>query len=283
VSASDLRRVESYLAGSAGSRLFHRAWLPPDPPERVLLLIHGFAEHSGRYEAVGSWFAGRGSAVHAYDHRGHGRSGGRRGHVAHFSELLDDLGGVLEAVGAEHPGLPIYLVGHSMGGLVLAAFLRERRPAVAGAVSSGAALALAERMPRGQLAVARLLRRVTPRLALDAGLDTSALSRDPEVARRYEADPLVFRRLSVSLAVEMFDAAARTAGGGADIHVPMLLLHGAEDRLCPPRGSRELHATLKASGSALRLYPGLRHEIFNEPEAEDVFRDILEWLRERES
>jgi len=282
VSASELRRVESYLPGRAGSRLFHRAWLPPDPPRRVLLLIHGFAEHSGRYDAFGAWFAGRASAVHAYDHRGHGRSAGRRGHVARFSELLDDLGGVLEAVGAEHPGLPIYLVGHSMGGLVLASFLRERRPAVAGAVSSGAALALAERMPRGQLALARLLRRVVPRLALDAGLDTTALSRDPEVARRYEADPLVFRRLSVSLAVEMFDAAARTAGGGADIGVPMLVLHGEEDRLCPPQGSRELHATLKAPGSALRLYPGLRHEIFNEPEAEDVFRDILEWLRERE-
>jgi len=282
VGGSALRRVESYLAGSAGNRLFHRAWLPPDPPRRILILIHGFAEHSGRYEAVGSWFAGRESAVHAYDQRGHGRSAGRRGHVAHFSELLDDLGGVLEAVGAEHPGLPIYLVGHSMGGLVLACFLRERRPAVAGAVSSGAALALAERMPRGRLAVARLLRRVAPRLALDAGLDTSALSRDPEVARRYEADPLVFRRLSVSLAVEMFDAAARTHGGGAEIGVPMLLLHGEEDRLCPPRGSRELHASLKTPGSALRLYPGLRHEIFNEPEGEEVFRDILGWLRERE-
>jgi len=283
VTGPDLRRRESHLKGAAGERLFHRTWLPPRAPRRVLLLIHGFAEHSGRYEAPASWFARRESAVHAYDQRGHGRSTGSRGHVDRFSDLLDDLERVLEAVAAEHPGLPLYLVGHSMGGLVLASFLRERRPAVAGAVSSGAALALAERMPRGRLAVARLLRRVAPRLSLDAGLDTAALSRDPEVVRRYEADPLVFRRLSVSLAVEMADAAARSAGGGVGVAVPTLLLHGEEDRLCPPEGSRAFHATLAAPGSALRLYPGLRHEIFNEPEAEKVFEDVLAWLREREA
>lgn len=241
-------------------------------------MIHGFAEHSGRYEGFGAWFAERGYAVHAYDHRGHGRSAGDRGHVDRFTDFLDDLEHVIDAARREHSGLPIALVGHSMGGLILAALLRERKPDVRAAVSSGAALALAERMPRGRLAAARVLRRLAPRLALDAGLDLEGLSRDPEVVRRYVEDPLVFRRATVSLAVELHDAARRTAGGGADVSLPMLLLHGEQDSLCPPEGSRRFHADLKTPGSELRSYPTLRHEIFNEPERERVFEDAFRWL-----
>lgn len=272
-----IRRHETSFEGAGGARLFRRAWLPAEPV-RALVVIHGFAEHSGRYEGFGAWFARRGHAVHAYDHRGHGRSEGPRGHVQRFQEYLDDLDRLLEAVRAEHPGLPLFLVGHSMGGLVMAAYLRERRPGVRGAVGSGAALALAERMPRLQVALARGLRSVAPRVSLDARLDPQGLSRDPEVVRRYLEDPLVFRRLTVSLAVELHDAARRTAGGGADVAVPLLLLHGEDDPLCPAHGSRSFHRDLPTPGSALRIYPKLRHEIFNEPEAEEVFRDALAWL-----
>jgi alpha-beta hydrolase superfamily lysophospholipase len=276
-----IRRTESYFAAGRGRSLFRRAWLPPEP-QRLLVLVHGYAEHSGRYEHVGAWFAALGCAVHAYDHQGHGRSDGVRGHLRRFADLLDDLEVFLAGVRGEHPGLPAFVVGHSMGGLVVAAFVRERRPELVGAVTSGAALSLAE-VPSGTLLLAlRLLRRVVPRFGMTRPIAPEALSRDPEVGRAYLDDPLVFRRMSVSLAAEMFDAGRRTLPGGADVRLPMLLLHGEADPLCPAAGSQTFYEQLGTAGSDLRVYPGLRHEIFNEPEQESVFADLLEWLRERE-
>jgi alpha-beta hydrolase superfamily lysophospholipase len=272
-----IRRSESRFEGAGGLGLFHRAWLAAEP-RRALVVVHGFAEHSRRYEAFGEWFSTRGSSVHALDLRGHGFSDGARGYVDRFSDYLDDLELFLERVRAEAPALPLVLVGHSLGGLVVAGLLCERKPDIAAAVTSGAGLALDERMPGYQVAVARVARRIAPRLSIGAGIDVAALSRDPEVGRRYLADPLVFRRLTLSLAVEIFDAAQRTARGGAAVSVPMLLLHGEADSLCPPPGSRDFFETLAVKGSALRTYPGLRHEIFNEPEAVEVFQDALSWI-----
>jgi alpha-beta hydrolase superfamily lysophospholipase len=275
-----VRRTESHFRGRRGHSLLRRAWLTEEP-ERVLLVVHGYGEHSGRYEGLGSWFAQRGSAVHAFDHQGHGRSEGVRCHVRRFGDFLDDLAVLQERVAAEHPGLPLFLVGHSMGGLIVAAYVCERRPDVAGAVLSGPALALGN-VPRARILATRLLRWVAPRLSLAAGLDPEGLSRDPEVVRAYVEDPYVYDRLTLSLAAELFRAAERTAGRGGEIAIPMLVLHGGADPICDPAGSRAFHAALRSEGSGLQIYPKLRHEIFNEPEREAVFGDLLTWLRGRE-
>ncbi|MCZ6783193.1 MAG: lysophospholipase [Proteobacteria bacterium] len=277
-----VRRVEMRFTGSGRASLFRRAWIAPQP-ERALALVHGFAEHSARYEHLGTWFARRGFAVHAYDQRGHGQSPGLRGHVDRFDEFLDDLAAFLDEVRRESPGIPCTLVGHSMGGLVVATFARERNPDVAGVVLSGAVLKLPPDLSRGKIALARLLRRVVPRLTTGAGIDPHAISRDPEVVRRYVEDPLVFTRMTLSFAAEMLSAVERCSAGGADVSVPVQLLHGAEDLLCLPAGSRDFFETLDVPGSDLRIYPGLRHEIFNEPEQEQVFEDILEWTLAREA
>jgi alpha-beta hydrolase superfamily lysophospholipase len=270
-----VRRVESSLAGAGGLRLFRRAWLPPSA-ERALLVVHGFAEHSARYDRLGSWFAARGFAVHAYDHRGHGRSGGPRTHVDRFDEYLDDLDVALAHVRAAHPGLPLVLLGHSMGGLVVTAHLAQRDPALHAAVTSGAALALSPELSRGRILAARALRRVAPRLRIGSGLDPQGLSRDPEVVRRYLEDPLVHRTLTVSLAAELLAALESTAAACDRVRVPWLLLHGEADPICPVAGSRVAQA--RVPGSQLRTYAELRHEIFNEPEQEGVFEDVCEWL-----
>jgi alpha-beta hydrolase superfamily lysophospholipase len=270
-----VRRVESSLAGAGGLRLFRRAWLPPRP-ERVLLVVHGFAEHSARYDRLGSWFAARGFAVHAYDHRGHGRSGGPRTHVDRFDEYLDDLDAALAHVQAAHPGLPLVLLGHSMGGLVVTAHLAQRGTALQAAVTSGAALALSPDLSRGRILAARALRRVAPRLRIGSGLDPQGLSRDPEVVRRYVEDPLVHRTMTVSLAAELLAALESTSAACDRIRVPWLLLHGEADPICPVQGSRAAQA--RAPGSQLRTYAELRHEIFNEPEQEGVFQDVHAWL-----
>ena len=274
------RRVESHLLSERdGLRLFRRSWLP-ERGDRVLALVHGFAEHSGRYEHVARWFAERGYVVHAYDHRGHGRSEGTRTHVDHFEEYLDDLGCFHAAIRAEHPDLPILLTGHSMGGLIVAAFLADRRPAVAAAVTSGAALELGPDVTATRLRFARLLRRVVPRFRMKSTLDPAGLSRDEDVVSAYLADPHVHRSLTASLGAELLGAVEVTGERAFEIQVPMLVLHGEEDPMCPVSGSRAFHEGLHVAGSRLRTYPGMRHEIFNEPEQERVFEDIVSWTEE---
>ena len=241
--------------------------------------MHGYAEHSGRYEEMAGWLARRGCAVHAYDQRGHGRSEGPRCHADRFDEFLDDLGIVLDAVRSDHPALPISLVGHSMGGLITLAFLASRKPRIASAITSGAALSLGSVSPL-RVALARAARRALPRLSIGSGIDPAGLSRDPDVVRRYLADPLIVRTMTTSLGVELLSAAPRTAALAGEVAVPLLMLHGGADPICSAEGSRTFHAGLRAAGSALRVYPELRHEIFNEPEREAVWHDLLSWLQE---
>lgn len=244
-----------------------------------MLIVHGWAEHSGRYDQVGAWLAERGCAVHAYDHRGHGRSGGPRGHLRRFDDLLDDLEIALARARGEAPGLPAVVVGHSMGGLVVAAFTAGRDPEIAGAATSGAALALADVPSRAKLTWLRLVGRIAPRVRVERPIAGDALSRDPEVGRAYAEDPLVLRRMSLGFGAALLDAVPRTLAAAGRVRVPMLLLHGADDTLCPPEGSRRFHAGLARADGELRIYPGLRHEILNEPEREMVLADLLDWMR----
>ena len=277
----DIRRTEGSFALAGDRGLFRRAWLPREP-ERVFVVAHGFAEHSGRYEALGTWFAERGCAVHAYDLRGHGRSDGPRNYVNSFADYQEDLSTVLELVRGEHPGLELVLVGHSMGGLVCAGLVCEHAPELLGVVLSGPALMLRDALSGPRLWLAKLMRRVAPHILVDAGLPVEGLSRDPEVCRLYEQDPWVDTRMTPSLAIAMGEAMQRIAAGGCRVEVPVLLLHGGDDPVCSPAGSEAFFESLPrglAPPSALKVYPGLLHEIFNEPEKESVLGDVLDWVR----
>jgi acylglycerol lipase len=275
-----IRRAESPFQVPGHATLFRRSWVPPEA-QNLVVLVHGYAEHSGRYEHVGRWLASRGCAVHAYDQRGHGRADGPRGHVRRFGDFLDDLACFLELCRREHPDLPAFAVGHSMGGLVVAAFACERAPDLAGAALSGAALELGQVPSAPERAALRLLRPLAPRLALQRPIAPELLSRDPSVGRAYLEDPLVFRRITLSLAAELFDAGGRTLQGAGRVRIPMLVLHGEDDRLCLASGSRRFFEGLGTAGSDLRVIPGLRHEIFNEPERESVFADLLGWMHKQ--
>jgi alpha-beta hydrolase superfamily lysophospholipase len=279
VSRAPLRRLEGSFAAADGLTLFRRSWLPEEV-SRVLLVVHGFGEHSGRYDELGAWFAARGCAVEAFDLRGHGRSSGVRTHVERFAQLLDDLAAFHALVREEHAGPPITLLAHSMGGLLALAYLAERRPSVSGAIVSGPALAPDRAVPRVRIALARALRHLAPKLAMPAGLDVTGLSRDADVVRRYVGDPLVVRSMTASFGAELLAAAAATRGRAAAIATPVLLLHGKQDPLCPVAATEEFSAQLASAGSALHVYPELRHEIFNEPEREQVFADAWRWIEE---
>jgi alpha-beta hydrolase superfamily lysophospholipase len=257
--------------------LFRRAWLPAEP-RHTLVVVHGYAEHSGRYEGFGSWFAARGCAVHAYDHRGHGRSRGKRCHVREFREFLDDLDCFVEMVRQEQSQAPITVVGHSMGGLITLAYLADRRPVIGSAVTSGAGLALGEGVSWLRVTAARFLRRLLPRLSIGRALDPNGLSRDPEVIKDYLEDPLVCRSMTTSLAAELLGAVPQTAARAAEVAVPLLMLHGEDDPLCPAGGSRAFFDGVAVARSDWRISPQLRHELFNEPERERVYLDVLDWL-----
>lgn len=280
--AQQIRRRESQVELSDQGERYRRAWLPPEPT-RVMILVHGFAEHSGRYDEMAMTFAQRGFAVHAYDQVGHGRTAGPRGHVDRFDRLMEELARFVSIVALDHPHLPITLVGHSMGGLIVAATAAFEQPPVDRFVLSGAALdmgggGLGRTLTLG---LARVLSLLVPRFGVSTGLDVQGLSRDPEVIARYLADPYVKDRMSTRFAAGMNATVSATRGAADRIRRPILILHGEADPICPVAGSRLLHAGLDpeiASESGLHVYPELRHEIFNEPERVQVWRDMLDWL-----
>jgi len=277
-------RRESQIELSDIGERYQRSWRPSEP-SRVMVLVHGYAEHTGRYDEMAMYFAERGFAVYAYDQAGHGRTAGARGHVDRFDRLVDELARFIELVRLDHPGMPLTLVGHSMGGLVVAATAAFRQPQVDQIVLSGALLQLGGEggglRQSISLGVARVISTFAPRVALATGLDMQGLSRDPEVIRRYSEDPLVKDRMSVRFAAGMSSMISAVRGAADRIERPILILHGGADPISPPAGSRYLHAGLTdeiAKKSELQIYPELRHEIFQEPEREQVWLDMLRWL-----
>lgn len=247
--------------------------------DAAVAIVHGLAEHADRYGFVAQWLVERGYRVYAYDQRGHGESDGPRTHASSFALLLDDLERFLESVRTEAGTRPVLLLGHSMGGLEVASLLALRRPEISAAVLSGPALALGPGVGRGRLSVARVLSRIAPRVRFPAGIDPEALSRDPAVQEAYRTDPLIPRSITVRLASELFGAVQRVQSLAPGVRRPLLILHGEADPLCPADGSRRFCRAVTGAPADVRVYPGLRHEILNEPERERVLEDLVSWIR----
>ena len=260
------------------SDLYRQSWLPDDTPCATVLLVHGLGEHSGRYEHVAKHLTDRGFAVHTLDHYGHGKSQGQPGYVERFSVYLDGMAALLGEVQAERPDGPLFLIGHSMGGLIAAAFLLSHQDAFQACVLSGPLIKTDAAPPAIVLALNRLLSALVPTLPM-IQLDASTVSRDPAVVEAYARDPLVFHgKQSSRLIAEMTTAMDDTLERAQDIHIPMLFMHGEQDKLTSPAGSVALHDSVRSADKTLKLYPGLYHEIFNEPEQEQVLGDMSTWL-----
>jgi len=275
-----MRQREMRLPGCRDIELHARAWLPDLEPRRVVVVSHGLGEHSGRYEPLASRLVAAGCAVYAVDHRGHGRSGGAaRANIDRFDYVVSDLGTFIGRAQREHPGTPTILFGHSMGGLIaLDCALRNPR-VLAGLVLSAPALAPGEAVPRFRRAVAGLLSRVAPNAGVLA-IDASAVSRDAAVVRAYEQDPLVFHgSIPARTAVELLQAMESVAARVQQLRLPLLVQHGTADRLVPLAGVQPVYQRLgDPKLRTLRIYEGLYHEIYNEPERERVIGDLLRWM-----
>lgn len=264
-------------SAGAGAALYWKAW-QPEAPKAVVLLAHGYAEHLGRYEYFAHKLNAAGIAVYALDHWGHGKSEGTYGFVPRFSAYTDGVEALLGEIEARHPGLPRFLIGHSMGGLIAAVHLTTHQSHYAGAILSGPAIKAAEEPSKLLIWVSRLLSALAPKLGVLA-LDAEGVSRDPAVVAAYRADPMVYTgKMSARLAAEMFDTMALARAGAGKISLPILLLHGEADRLTAPVGSEFLAENVASADKQLKVYPGLYHEIFNEPERDSVIGDVTDWI-----
>ncbi|MFD4442870.1 alpha/beta hydrolase [Nocardia sp. NPDC058519] len=260
-----------------GGKIAWRAWQPETAPRAVVVLVHGVAEHSGRYEHVGAALADAGFAVYALDHIGHGLSEGPPANIGSMQGAADNVATLLDVAGAAHPGVPRFVLGHSMGSLAVL-HLATRGPVdVAGVIVSAPPLDIPLGNPIQRLA-APLLTRFAPNLGV-LTLDSSTISRDPEVVRAYDDDPLVFRgKLPARTAVEILQHTALVKRRLGALTAPLLVLHGTADTIASPSSADLLERDAGSTDVTVLRYPGLYHEVFNEPERAQVLGDVTDWL-----
>jgi acylglycerol lipase len=262
------------------TRLFWQAWHPDAPAAGAVVLVHGAAEHGGRYAYVAQQLVSEGYAVYALDHRGHGRSNGPRALISRFDHLVEDLGLFVTRVRGEHGGRAPFLVGHSLGGAVALRYAIGHGGDLAGLAVSGPAVAT-EAVPLAVKAATSVMSVVAPRLPV-LKIEADAISRDAEVVDAYQRDPLNFNgRLPARTLAEIVRCMAWLPRRVSALRTPLLLMHGSDDRLCPPDGSRMVHTLAAASDKTLKIYDGLYHEVFNEPERAHVVGDLVEWIVQR--
>ena len=269
-------RASDTLTGAGGLRLFWQSWLPDTAPRAVAVIVHGAGEHSDRYDHVARRLTAENVAVYALDHRGHGRSQGPREVIDRVDNAVADLDQLVMLAAAAHPALPVFMLGHSLGGMIAVRYALAHQQRLTGLVLSGP-LATIDASP-AMLRVGRLVSRLAPSLGLIA-LDASLVSRDPAVVAAYREDPLVHHgRIPARTAAEIADTVRAFPDQVGVITLPTLIVYGTADGLCPPSGSVMLAERIGSEDVTIRAYEGLYHEVLNEPERETVLDDIVAWL-----
>lgn len=256
-------------------------WLPEGPPKAVVLIVHGIAEHSGRYQHVAHYLVGRGYAVYSMDHRGHGRSQGERAYFTSLNQPVDDLEIYFNQITAQHPDARMFVLGHSLGSLLGLVLALRRQAEMSGFISSGTPISTDLEASSALKFIGRLLNRIAPKLHF-LPLDAKTISRDAAVVKAYNDDPLVDRRpLRITIGIGIADTSKMVRERLIELRVPLLILHGSADKLTPESGSLLLFERAGSPDKNFKSYPGLYHEILNEPEQNTVLADITTWLDER--
>jgi acylglycerol lipase len=273
-----MEHQESTFRASDGLELFRQTWRPP-VSRGVLVNVHGLGDHSGLYPALPEYLVPRGWAVHAFDQRGNGRSPGRRGHVRRWADYRADVECLLDVVRGEEPGRPIFLLGNSLGGLVVLDFALARPGAVRGVIAVAPPVGRVGTSP-WLLRLGRILAVVWPTFTLETGLDLSGLSRDPAARAAILSDPLFHRRGSARLASELLATAAAVRRAAGRFPVPLLLLHGGADRMVSSESTSAFAARVGHTDSRHIEYPGAYHALFADLDSGRVLGDLETWMRE---
>lgn len=272
-----MKMFESGWHNRQGIRFYIRGWETSGLPKAIIMLIHGLGEHTGRYAHVAQAFSEAGYALVGFDLRGHGQSGGPRGHFPSFEAVMQDIREFFDLLRGRYPGLPLFIYGHSLGGLLALAFALKMKPEAKGVIASAPGLRSALQEQKVKIVLARVLGSLAPRLSLPSGLDPNLLSHDPRVVEAYIRDPLVHDRTTTAFGKAALSAIDYVFGHAAEFRLPLLIMYGSEDRLTYPNGGEELARRVR-SDVTFRLWEGMAHEVHNEPQKAEVFRFVIGWL-----
>ncbi len=272
-----MNHSESSFNGSAATVLFMQSWSPDQESKAALAVVHGFGEHSGRYMNLVNRLVPAGFTVYGFDHRGHGRSPGQRGHINSWEEFLGDVEAFLTEIRKKDAESPLFLYGHSMGGLLVLSYALRHPQGLKGVIASGPALAQPGVSPI-LLTLSRIMSKLWPSFSIDTRLDVHSISRDEEVVRAYQEDPLVHSMASARLGTELTAAMEWTQAHAGDWRLPLLIVHGGDDKLVPPVGSKRFFDNVPFEDKQRIEYPGTLHEPHNDLDKDKVLEDIQNWL-----
>lgn len=275
-----MKHQDGTFKGVPGAGIYYQGWLPDEPVKAVLIVVHGLAEHSGRYLNLVNHFVPLGYAVYGVDQQGHGKSGGIRVFVNRFEDFTRTLKEFYDMVRGWQPDKSVFLVGHSMGGLIAACTLLDYPDDLTGAILSGPAVKIPDKISPAMIFLGKVFSALVPKFGL-VGLEAEGISRDPAVVQAYLRDPLVYRgKTTARLAAEMITAMRRVSAEAVNIKLPILILQGGADKLVDPAGARMLYEGAGSVDKKVIIYEGLYHEVFNEPEHDKVLLDVEKWLEE---
>ncbi len=275
-----MKHEDFELLPEDGLKLYAQAWEPEGKSKAVVCLIHGLGEHSGRYAHLGNFLTRHHYALLAFDLPGHGKSEGQRGHVESMKVFEKDISLFLNQASQRHPDLPLFLYGHSLGGTLVLDYPYTTSIKLAGVIATGPLLRPGFEPPAWKITLGKVMSRLLPTFSMANEIERPALSRDPNVVEAYNTDPLVHDRLSARLGIDMLETGSALMERAADFPFPLLLMHGGVDRITSPQASREF-AEKAGDRCTLKIWDGCYHEIHNEPEKDQVFQFLLDWMEKR--
>ena len=274
-----MQHTEGKFTGRNNYNLYRQAWLPDGVPIAVLIIVHGIAEHSGRYSNLVNYFVPKGYAVYSFDLRGHGKSDGIRSYVEHFSYYLDDLKIFYDKVREENKNAKVFLVGHSMGSTIVLAYAVEHQSELNGLIVSGTTLKAGASVSKASILMAKILSVLVPKMGV-ASLDANLISRDKAVVDAYIHDPLVYTgKLRARWGAELLKTMIKLQSKISELSLPILIMQGSADRISDPSSSKMLFDGVGSKDKTMKLYDGFYHEIFNDPQRQEVFSDMEAWFK----
>ena len=276
-----MKHVEGNFKGVRDTSFYYQGWVPDGDVKAILLIVHGVGEYCGRYTNVVNYFVPLGYAVYGLDHIGHGKSGGQRELIKQFEDFTGPLATYYKMIKEWHPGKPIFIYGHSLGGLITLFYLLNHQMDFKGAIISSPSVKIPKNISPMTVKMGKILAALAPRTGI-VGLDTTGLSHDQEVVKAYNNDPLVFHgKITASISVGSLRAMQRVEEESVRISLPLFILQGSADRIVDPTGAKWLYDKVGSKDKTLKIYENLYHEVHNEPERTMMFNDLQSWLSTR--
>ena len=272
-----MQHQDGFFKGTGNLDLYYQRWLPDDQVRAVVVIVHGFSDHCGRYDNLVGVLVRRGMAVYSFDLRGHGQSPGQTGHIDHFSDFRQDTHLFVQFAAGQNGHLPIYIFGHSMGGLIALDQTLHFADDFDGVIASAPLLGSTPLSPI-KVALGSVLSRVWPTFSMNAGLDVTAISRNETVVQAYMDDPLVHGRGSARLSTELDAAIIETQANAHLLGIPLLMYYGTEDRLTNPKYGRHFYDNAGSTYKRFVMYEGGHHENHNDIHYERVAIEVSQWI-----